>query len=481
MGPWAKLTQRRWLMREFRFDTLFTTPEFFIKEGGDPGDHHQSGNQVEEYAITGDQDSKQNTLTPPRSDGLRTFEMVSWIEFLLALHDESREAVKGNGMTSLPALRRVQRSWDFLPSDVVFMPPVGVRPLASSTLSDICILTRRLGMTWKECRPYKGAMTAEGSGHFMDSTIVRGVGIVLRYTYLNSIERPKKDMFIWKAEADKMGFGILPGNADFSIPDFRIGTPAAVLDVLKQIDPTMRARKHIQYIMGANPGWPSAFSDLIPLAAPMLRSRGSAIIRVPAPGDQEIARGPSVLTCVAYGFKAFEKRLEQMKNRSDQINEVWALYKRLRRKHDQVWEDDSVAESTYRGMQFLDDVHDGYDTTTRYFKLLEQENPSFRYFDLVKAHIANAVFFWPQSQENVEQHRAREGFWRAEGMHVYFDYLPKYVSSMRAYGFDNERVVKDAWVTLMFRAFCWQRCHFMVQGGTVSPDFYGSRVPVYMG
>ena len=47
-----------------------------------------------------------------------------------------------------------------------------------------------------------------------------------------------------------------------------------------------------------------------------------------------------------------------------------------------------------------------------------------------------------------------------EGTHLYFDYLPLIVEDMRGKGFKGPKeVVHDAWFTLMFRGFCWWRCH----------------------
>ena len=69
-----------------------------------------------------------------------------------------------------PACRLRERSWDL-------MSPELVRPLARTTVSDIAIMVRRLGMTWRSFQPEEGMMSAEGNGHLVYSTYVRSLGV----------------------------------------------------------------------------------------------------------------------------------------------------------------------------------------------------------------------------------------------------------------------------------------------------------------
>ncbi|KZF23840.1 hypothetical protein L228DRAFT_246689 [Xylona heveae TC161] len=67
-------------------------------------------------------------------------------------------------------------------------------------------------------------------------------------------------------------------------------------------------------------------------------------------------------------------------------------------------------------------------------------------------------------------------------MHFYFDYIPKYVDYMQQCGFPDAEVIEDAWLTMVFRAFCWHRCHDIVEGSIHIPSrFYGSQQPVFIG
>ena len=72
--------------------------------------------------------------------------------------------------------------------------------------------------------------------------------------------------------------------------------------------------------------------------------------------------------------------------------------------------------------------------------------------------------------------------WLSASMNGYWDELPKVSRKVAAYtGCDAGRVV-DAWVTMIFRAFCWHHCHRLVPVKMVLPsEWHGSKMPVYIG
>ena len=72
-------------------------------------------------------------------------------------------------------------------------------------------------------------------------------------------------------------------------------------------------------------------------------------------------------------------------------------------------------------------------------------------------------------------------------MHLYIDSIPKMVEFMKAKIFDDERVIEDAWWTLIFRAMRSHRPHFTAEDNfhcygrrAVRSTVYGSKMPVYM-
>lgn len=82
-------------------------------------------------------------------------------------------------LTSFPMLYERRRSWDFTPPDVI-------RPFASTTLSDVAILARRMGKVWTEFKPAEGVLEAQSNDHVLSSTVVQGLGLMLSYRRLSS-------------------------------------------------------------------------------------------------------------------------------------------------------------------------------------------------------------------------------------------------------------------------------------------------------
>ena len=251
MGDWAECTHRRWHWRQFRFETLYTTPEISIVGMGTP----DYDNKV---LILGDRTSRKLTLTPPaviwdqftQSDarfplGLKsdsetghtgtgdsrnrmtsihsgklaavlslkkphavalpdplynhTDELVSWLPLLHWFHEVTRASFEG---VELPEPRDASDTtpetlltWRRYPALVMqerswdFQPSDVIRPLAKTTVSTIAIMARRMGMRWKDFRPDDGILRAEGHSHIITSTIVRSLCLVLQYNYTGRSKR----------------------------------------------------------------------------------------------------------------------------------------------------------------------------------------------------------------------------------------------------------------------------------------------------
>lgn len=200
-----------------------------------------------------------------------------------------------------------ERSWDFMPPDIV-------RPFAVTNISNIGVMARRLGMTWTDFRPEDGIMRAEGNGHVLNSTLVRSIGILLQYMYVGlrdsdttlSRNSAMLNPYIPTREADMLCFGILPCYTSL-IPHraFKIGTIEDVYTTMNILDETRKASKKIKDVRGIVPTCTFGFSDLIPLAAPMMRLRGTTVIRLPIPTEYCVG-----LMCHKEGFVVFHNRLK---------------------------------------------------------------------------------------------------------------------------------------------------------------------------
>lgn len=233
----------------------------------------------------------------------------------------------------------------------------------------------------------------------------------------------------------------------------------------------------------------------------MIRYRRSPIVRIPSPSQYVIG-----LTQQEEGFVVFHRRLQDLIIERDSNKEVVPAqtrfilqqYEELKAKYGAQWEDQHTCnkEINNRSVVFLDDLHQRHDMAVQYLSHLQtnhwgtSEKPQvFRYTDLMYSHIRHAVNYFPEAMDRINAYpsKARDHYgmrvagWITEGAHIYFDNIPKIVEDMKAKNFDNPDVVEAAWLTMMWKAFLWHRCHYMVDGGRVPSYNYGSRLPIYIG
>lgn len=346
MGPWARKTRMQWRWSQFRFETFFTTPElvlrdYALRDIGFYGNTSSPGRNDSVFILPPKPGSHCSPPSPMDEllDMTECNEMVCWIPFLKSLYQNEKELstqrcyYRSDDTSQLakPGVIFRERSWDF-------MSPEIVRPFAVTNISDIGVMARRLGMTWTDFRPEDGIMRAEGNGHVLSSTLVRSIGMILQYMDVRppdsaiTLSRPsfqsnrtlhQSNLYIPTREVDKLGFGILPGYKALSIPNFKIGTINEVFAAMNSLDNSHQASKTIKDVRGIEPTCTFGFSDLIPLAAPMMRARGSTVIGLPIPTEHHVG-----LTCHKEGFVVFYNRLKEYiagKNgaASDRIN--WVL------------------------------------------------------------------------------------------------------------------------------------------------------------
>ena len=276
MGSWAKLTRRRFRWGEIRFETLYSTPRFglFPYTPGHVLSHEveRPGVFIPHFLLDGSASAMRSTFCESTLKSYYSNELVSWVKLIEALHYNSRRTLEiigyGDSQTTLSPitikqnffsalgnqkylihdLRIEERSWDFVPPEVV-------RPLAVVSVSDIAIMARRLGVLWKQFDPLEGNMRAEGNGFTITSTFVRSMGIVLQIgvndPLSNEYDREQiHELYIPSEAADKMGFGIVPGQVGLNIPDYKLGTEAQVLATAKEIDPTRGTSDTIEGYVG---------------------------------------------------------------------------------------------------------------------------------------------------------------------------------------------------------------------------------------
>ena len=441
-------------------------------------------------------------------EGLDGSERELWIQGF-----SKRDSAGRNPSRTYVVARFVDSPWDFAPSETM-------RPFTITTVSEIAIMARRLGMSWKVFDPERGNMRAEGNGHSIFPAKTSSKGPILQYirtesnaTFVNQKlsssggRIPAHEIYIPTRKADMMGFDILPGFKPLQIPCFTVGSFEEVCVTMDILDSSRKASRKLKDIRNLLVGkWDShctyGFSDIIPLASPMMHCRQSTIIRLPMP----TAYCSSLLYHIE-GFVVFNNRLREYissQPESQQLPQAqWVLeqYDRLKleysqwesedRKGSNRWETEAWSNDEHN-LKFLEDVHSCWDTTTTYFTTIEKTH-DLHYRDLMAVHISHAVNYWGDAWSHLKNGFARNDYGlrqlETEGMHLYFDYLPSMVADMRRRGFEgDEQLVYEAWFVLVFRAFCWWRCHSLWpgeeqehRGETVPSRYWDSKLPVYIG
>ncbi|RDL40064.1 Uncharacterized protein BP5553_00043 [Venustampulla echinocandica] len=535
MGEYARKTHRRWRWSEFRFETLYTVPEITMVGDGAPS-------RAGQVVLTGTELTREKSLVPmgimiggdsmiiskntgswnlrrvkledghgqsqtwlvkaPKQNIEDRGEMACWVPFLHWIHESTRVALKDHNPqfesvnfpppdTRAPAIVFRERSWDFQLPDVV-------RPLAKSTLSDIAVIARRMGMKWKEFRPSDGILRAEGHSHIITSTIVRSLGIVLQYSYTGQDSRLKlaerrvrgivtgsliseqQEIYIPTARADRLGCGVIRTHPRLGLPDLTVSTQGEIVTALLYLDKTGTSSAALSKILKENPDFCFRVADLVAFTSPFIRLVGSKLVQVPAPSEN--VHG---VTTSPVGRKAFRECLEEyVAARNDkipQITEVLNICHKLSAQY-AAW--DQTDETALQDEQwvitrdpvYLDKLQDTWRSLTDQILDSKLENRQI-YRHLLASHIRVVMFC-----EGGETSMLRN--WGADykaDMKGYFAALPKIVEEMKELGVVDEEWVIHAWLTMMLRGLCWGASHFFVRGERVPIQYFGSQLPVYIG
>ncbi|KAE9377491.1 hypothetical protein N431DRAFT_365287 [Stipitochalara longipes BDJ] len=526
MGEYACKTRLQWRWREFRFETLYTTPEIFLAGDGAP-------NRVGQVLLTGSEKSRELSFVPASSmdndeevilerptaeqynrgmtptfsnkhPGTYRAEMVCWVSFLHWIHEKTSMCLDHQPNVDdpvhiappfirLPGIIFRERSWDFQPPDVV-------RPLAKTTLSDIAVIARRMGMKWKDFRPSDGILRAEGHSQTITSTVVRSLGLVLQYSYTGQNQRlamaehnlrkrlgtgsilaEQEEIYIPTAEADRLGCGVLRTDRRLGLPDVTVSTQTEIITALSYLDRSGTSPVSLTKILREYPEFRFRVGDIVALTTRAARLPGSHLVQVPAPSDN--MQG---VTTSSVGRRAFRQCLEEYlvvhkgevgihtQHALDICYEIGTKYAAWDHADDYSAQDEQWIVT--RDAQYLDVVQERLDSLNDLLHGWEQAH-SFRYHNLLGIHIRIAMFA-EGGDTSMPQNLATDYKADVDG---YFRQLPKIVEEMKKTGFHDQQMIVDAWVTMILRAMCWGACHFFVPGERVPIQYFGSQLPVYIG
>lgn len=114
MGPWARYTRLRWRMRQFRFETLFTTPQIlFLPEGHDSSSLTGSASSTQSLLMI----SGAEHVTAPVRDlftvdqnSQKDEDLVCWVSLLQSLYFNRRKLEQFGCYNRLVVLFNVHRT-----------------------------------------------------------------------------------------------------------------------------------------------------------------------------------------------------------------------------------------------------------------------------------------------------------------------------------------------------------------------------------
>ncbi|KAL9113489.1 MAG: hypothetical protein Q9187_007622 [Circinaria calcarea] len=329
-----------------------------------------------------------------------------------------------------------------------------------------------------------------------------------------------------------LAYGIFPAYPQLSIPSFNISTFPFILRAAQVLDPTHTAANTLLDIHNLLAGkWDVeasyGFCDIIGLATPVLRDRGNTATKILVSTPCSTSIISSTEGFVVFYLRLLEyitQREEQGMNVSMQTKGILQSYESLVKRFPE-WESEALANDPKRphDLAFLEAVHDCWNSCEFYFLNLAERDclpgtHPFRYSDLMVTHIKHAVNWWGDAWENIRNGTCHPTpastlpsssklqtlrLLEAEGMHLYFSYLPRIVADLRSkcYPTHNEKpntnsktndsevsrdiqeakeadledldvdnyreweaLVHEAWFTMIFRAMCWWRLHRIQRG-----------------
>lgn len=390
------------------------------------------------------------------------------------------------------------------------MPADVVRPFASTTVHDIAVIARRLGLHWKEFSPVTGVLIAEGNGQTITSTLLRSVGVLVHYADNRVRQRASLESAIPSRNADLQGLGLICSSLRHAYFAYSVGT----FEQLSHLFPA----KH--YSRGDTSLEDTVFGEcfsvkskeapglveLLSLKAHWLRLPQSSLVRLPRPF-------PSGLQLDLYSdtMTIFRERLGAYIDSlpkhlvSDHVRWVRTTFDSLAK--DFIWwiRQGLPSESPLfsanladkHGLEFYDRLEAAHQITTTYFDQLHfslgQSADSYNvYTGLMERHIVGCVAAYRAAQKKVlDRHSILkdqpdpEAAVRGEAMRLLFPtngntWILNH--GMLEIKINDEHKLIEAWLMMVMRGFCWWRCHRIDEDGpTLPPQYIDSKMPVYIG
>ncbi|KAH9844588.1 hypothetical protein Tdes44962_MAKER07287 [Teratosphaeria destructans] len=568
IGPWAQYTRLHWRWSEFRFETRFITPEIclltreervnpkdirtrwlwlrfrFETEIQTDGAGKQLGEEVmHEKTIRGgdhvirrrsgfhyrdvdlldfdilDQGEHvplplRQTVAKSRGLALRGTDLVSWTRLLRSLHQyqttagpcSARGAANAGvaGTSSNDAritVRLNEWSWDLVPPDLV-------RPYATSTVGTMISIAHRLGMQWNAIDPAKGQMSAEGGGHDINSAVIRGLGIVVQYSYNSRLDPYNLRMQPYATRpdipshaADKLRCGILPASPLSPVEHSLVGRNGdlaplenvlARLKIGRQAQAVLTEQGSLASLQKTTSNTRHVLNDMVCLTCPFL----------PLPDDFRNKITWPLPTSGLYsalifweGRKALYSRLKKDVELAgsgaetlcrEALEYMTYVQDRYWGNFYCVWHKAVSGRTDHK--PFINALRDIYENTTKAFQKAPVSNV---YLQLLGAHLTMATEVGQSARTRLQGNQARVETRLADAQavvpyiseiaHQYVDNLDRVVQLMQEQFSDlPHAMIKGLWWMMMLRGIVWSMSVNITRQPLVPSYLYYSATPVYL-
>jgi len=359
--------------------------------------------------------------------------------------------------------------------------------------------------------------------------MVRSLGLCVEYTRTdklpsdnNGIVRPRRSVgdlllnsYLPVGGVSDLLFGVVPRNQNLHCFDREMGTLDEINAFLDFLDNSgahnLGLAEDLKLSRKARPGWIPGFNDLIPLTAAKMSSVASSLRNLPMPNNYS----PGLLR-TREGLQVFCHRLhsfiaQRAESVSPQLLKVQEWVSTFENQFDKFWNaNDStwayVAPNqmvlpvpAYKAAEaYQVEIHKALDKAEGFLKAinddpygsvrndLKDRKLGFCYDTLLVEHLRMAIKAYGKIKEKKDYPVhwwlpvGRE--WLSASMHVYWDDLEDLSEKVAEYTGCSVELAVDAWVTMVFRAFCWHHCHHLMATVMVLPsEWRGSQMPIYIG
>jgi hypothetical protein len=306
-----------------------------------------------------------------------------------------------------------------------------------------------------------------------------------------------------------LAFGIVPGNISLGSWQRSVGSDRKIFKFLDFLDNTgvqnLNLSKNLKEAMEDKPGWIPGFNDIIPLTAPKLSQKTTFLRNIPKPN----VYFPGLLR-TKEGLISFTNRLriyvnEQSDSASPQLKNVLAKIDSL--EQHEIWKSEDSAWACLRmigrdvnsaiklDFPFQDEVHRALDETEAALVDMRKIKDTF-YVTLLTEHIRMAIGVHKdvkkiedKAKEERETEQTKFGEIRRDGRRWLSISMDKYwngLSDLKKRVAEDtgckEQEAGDAWVMMIFRAFCWHHCHRLRRQTLILPEeWHQSKMAVYIG